>query len=87
MKNKNALKIVAVIFITLDLVLLFVSKFDSATAGLFGSIIGWGIAIALLQKLFQWILNKRNVDQSATVGLIMASVFYAIVFSFFTFIA
>lgn len=90
MNNKNILKIIAGAFVVLDFVLIFFSVMDRtdefAPFNLFGRIIGWGIALYFLQKLFQWILNKKGIEKSGIVSLIIASVFYAIIFTFFTLI-
>lgn len=87
MNKENTLKVVAGVFIILNLILLFIPMIGTVPGGLFGMIMGWGIAIIILQKFFQWVFEKRKVEQSAVVGLITALIFYAVVYSFFTFVA
>lgn len=91
--NTKVLKGVAFFLVLVDVVVIFYAKAAQSTSQLapfqlLGGIIGFGIVLFILQRLFRWILQKTRLNQeSEWTALIVASLVYLAVFSFFTFAA
>lgn len=91
--NIKVLKGTAFFLVLVDVVVIFYAKAAQSTSQiapfqLLGQIIGFGIALFLLQRLFRWLLQKTRLSQETeSTSLIVAALVYLIVLSFFTFVA
>lgn len=90
-KTMRGIVLVATIAVLADVAVIVATQSvesEFALAQLLGRIVGFGIAIFVLQRLLRWILRKIGFSKDSDwTALIIAALIYLAVFSFFTFSA